>query len=112
MFQLRLRINQTQVRLEKKTGETERLERKLHSCAVCFQSKKPQREKNQFVFTNLCFAGPRSAGAAVGGDVRAHRGPGPSPETAAAEHRPAAAHLPAGQADPGAGAQIGWTLDI
>lgn len=74
--------------------------------------QKAQRGKITLVFIDLFSAGPRSAGAAVGGDVCAHRGPGPSPETAAAEHRPAPAHLPAGQADPGAGAQIGRTLNI
>lgn len=56
--------------------------------------------------------GPRPAGTAVGGGERQDRRSGPSAEAAAAEHRPAAAHLSAGQADPGTGAQSLWPANI
>lgn len=67
--------------------------------------------KDRCVFL-LLPAGSRAPGAAVGGVVCADRGPGPGPEAAAAEHRPAAAHLTAGQTDPGAGTQICRTLNF
>lgn len=53
----------------------------------------------------LVCAGPRPPGAAVGGGQSPERRPGQSSAAAAAEHGPPAAHLPAGQTDPGTGDQ-------
>lgn len=57
-------------------------------------------------------SGLRSPGAAVGGGERSDRRPGQGAKAAAAEHRPAATHLPAGQPDPRTGAQRVWPANI
>lgn len=54
-------------------------------------------------------AGPPAEGPAERRGHSAAGGPGPRPSAAAAEQGPAAAHLPAGETDPGPGDQDGWT---
>lgn len=83
------------------------------------KSKKGRSHLFFFCSTSFCMcvcvlvcSGPCAPGAAVGGGVCADWCPGQSAEAAAAEHRPAAAHFPAGQTDPGAGAQSCWPVNI